>query len=105
MSINQNTRDYFEIGDREDLSYEDKLREYRRLSDEYFQSEAYEQFCADCLGNVHELMLEYVSSPAFDRLIVDTVTSTFPPHEHEHFVAHYRGLLAAWAGDASRGQA
>ena len=24
---------------------------------------------------------------------------TFPPAEHERFVAHYRGLLAAWVGD------
>jgi hypothetical protein len=32
-------------------------------------------------------------------MLVDTVQSTFPAHEHEHFVAHYRGLLAAWARD------
>jgi hypothetical protein len=38
-----------------------------------------------------------VASPEFDALLVDTVRSTFPQHEHEHFVAHYRGLLAAWA--------
>ena len=37
--------------------------------------------------------------PDFDGLLVDTVTSTFPEHEHEQFVAHYRGLLAAWAND------
>ena len=30
MRINQTTRDYFEIGDREDLSYEEKLAEYRQ---------------------------------------------------------------------------
>jgi hypothetical protein len=30
------------------------------------------------------------------------VQDTFPPHEHEHFVAHYRGLLAAWARDNAR---
>ena len=33
------------------------------------------------------------------RVLVDTVRSTFPTHEHEHFVAHYRGLLGAWARD------
>jgi hypothetical protein len=27
------------------------------------------------------------------------VHSTFPAHEHEHFVEHYRGLLGAWARD------
>jgi hypothetical protein len=26
------------------------------------------------------------------------VRATFPAHEHEQFVAHYRGLLAAWEG-------
>ena len=37
-----------------------------------------------------------------------TVRSTFPAHEHEQFVAHYRGLVGAWSADqpsatASRG--
>jgi hypothetical protein len=99
MRINQNTRDYFEVGDREDLSYEDKLAAYRRLADEYFQEDEYAEFCSASLPRVHELMIDYVESPEFDGLLVDTVRTTFPPHEHEHFVAHYRGLLAAWAVD------
>jgi hypothetical protein len=28
------------------------------------------------------------------------VRSTFPAHEHDRFVEHYRGLLAAWAADS-----
>ena len=32
-------------------------------------------------------------------MFVDTVTESFPEHERERFVAHYRGLLAAWADD------
>jgi hypothetical protein len=40
-----------------------------------------------------------LESPDFDALIVDTVRTTFPPHEHDHFIAHYRGLLSAWARD------
>ena len=99
MRINQNTRDYFDIGDREDLSYEDKLLEYRRLADEYFQVELYEEFCAECLPHLDELVVDYVEGADFDRLLVETVRSTFPAHEQEHFVSHYRGLLAAWARD------
>jgi hypothetical protein len=30
---------------------------------------------------------------------VQTVVATFPEHEHEQFVAHYRGLLGAAAQD------
>ena len=99
MRINQDTRDYFETSDREDLSYEDKLREYRRLSDAYFQVDEYRAFCGEQLGHLDELVVEYVESPDFDELLVQTVVATFPPHEHEHFIAHYRGLLGAWAAD------
>jgi hypothetical protein len=99
MRINQSTRDYFELGDREDLGYEEKLAGYRRLADAYFQVPEYDEFVATCLPHLDEALVEWVEGPSFDALLVDTVTSTFPEHEHEHFVAHYRGLLAAWAKD------
>jgi hypothetical protein len=99
MRINQTTRDYFEVGDRDDLSYEEKLREYRRLADGYFQTDEYEAFCAEHLSHLDEALLAYVEGPEFDRLLVETIQSTFPAHEHEGFVAHYRGLLGAWARD------
>ena len=99
MRINQTTRDYFEIGDREDLPYEQKLAEYRRLADAYFQVPEYDEFCATKLPHLDEILVGWVEGPGFDGLLVDTVMSTFPKHEHEHFVAHYRGLLAAWAKD------
>jgi hypothetical protein len=99
MRINQTTLDYFEIGDRDDLSYEEKLAGYRKLADAYFQVPEYEDFVATKLRHLDELLCDWVEGAHFDALLVDTVTSTFPPHEHEHFVAHYRGLLAAWAGD------
>jgi len=99
MRINQSTRDYFEIGDREDLSYEEKLAGYRKLADAYFQIDEYAAFCAEKLPHLDEALAEWVEGPDFDRLLVETVQSTFPAHEHEHFVAHYRGLLAAWAKD------
>jgi len=40
-----------------------------------------------------------VESAEFDHHLVATIQRAFPPHEHEQFVAHYRGLLAAWAAD------
>ena len=51
------------------------------------------------MAGFDETVLEYVESADFDQLIVDTVRATFPPHEHDHFIAHYRGLLGAWARD------
>jgi len=97
--VNTSFRRYFEVGDRDDIPYADKLAEYRRLADDEFQVAAYEEFCAEALPNLHELMVEYVGGEEFDRLLVDVVQTTFPQHEHEHFVAHYRGLLGAWVQD------
>ncbi len=99
MRINQSTRDYFAIADRDDLPYEQKLAEYRGLADAYFQVPEYEEFVATKLAHLDEILVDWVEGADFDELLVETVTSTFPEHEHEHFVAHYRGLLASWARD------
>ena len=46
-------------------------------------------------------MLEWVTSDEFDRLLRDTVQATYPPHEQEEFLAHFRGLLGLWVKDNS----
>ena len=100
--LDLDTRRYFEIGDREDLSYEGKLAAYRRLSDEYFEADRYHDFCASRLGHVDELVLDWVSSADLDRLLVNTVRATYPAHEHERFVAHLRGLVGQWVRENER---
>ena len=90
---------WFAVADRDDLSYEEKLAAYRRLADDYFEADRYAEFCATRMPGFDELVLTYVESPEFDRLLVDSVRATFPQHEHDHFVAHYRGLLGAWTQD------
>jgi hypothetical protein len=90
---------WFAIGDDDSLSYDEKIAAYRRLADDYFDTERYAEFCATSLVGLDETVVEYVEGPDFDRLLVDTVRSTFPAHEHDQFIAHFRGLLALWARD------
>jgi hypothetical protein len=96
------TRRYFDIADRPDLSYGEKLAGYRALADDYFEVDRYAEFCAKSLSSLDEVALEYFSGPEFDGLLVDTVRSTFPPHEHEQFIAHFRGLIGLWVADHGR---
>ena len=99
MRIFQDHRRYVEIGDDPELTYEEKLERYRALSDDYFQADAYRAFREESLPALDETMVELAESPDFDELVVSTVQESFPSHEHDEFVAHYRGLIAAWATD------
>ena len=85
-----------------DLDYAEKLAAYRRLADDYFEADRYHDFCASRLAHVDELVLDWVESDDFDRLLVETVRATYPAHEHERFVAHLRGLLGQWVREQGR---
>jgi hypothetical protein len=99
QTVDLNTEHYYAIADRADLSYDEKLAGYRRLADEQLDVDRYRDFCERHLAHIDELSVAWVESPDFDRIIVDTVRNTFPSHEHEQFIAHFRGLLSAWAHD------
>jgi len=92
---------YFAIADRDDLSYEEKLAGHRKLADEYFETERYWEFCASRLAHVDELVYDWVRSPEFDAMLLDTVRATYPAAEHDRFIAHFRGLIDAWIRDSS----
>ncbi|HEX7189771.1 MAG TPA: hypothetical protein VF423_16265 [Actinomycetes bacterium] len=93
---------WFAIADREDLTYEEKVAAYGVLADEYFDTERYADFCASRLRDFDAQALDYFASADFDRVLADTVRSTFPPHEHEQFLAHFRGLVGSWCADEEK---
>jgi hypothetical protein len=93
--LDLDTRNYFAVAD-SDRAYDEKLTEYRRLADDYFETERYHEFCATALSHVDDMVRDWVVSPAFDELLVSTVRSTYPVSEHDRFVAHFRGLLGLW---------
>jgi hypothetical protein len=97
--LDTDMRRHFDIADREDLSYGDKLAAYSALADEHFETERYRDFCATSLASLDDIVRDWVASPDFDALLVDTVRTTYPVAEHDHFIDHFRGLLALWLGD------
>jgi hypothetical protein len=98
MRINQSTRDFFEIGDREDLSYEEKLARYEQLVDRYFQREEFESFREEACPQLRELMVDYVETREFDDLIVETVKrDVLEPEEHEALIERSRTNTRVWA--------
>lgn len=98
-SVDLDTSRYFAIADDPDLSYDEKLTAYLALADEHFETERYWNWCGEHLPHLEEQVLEYVTGDDFDRLLRETVAATYPPHEHEEFLAHFRGLLGMWVAD------
>jgi hypothetical protein len=97
--LDLDTERFFAVGDAVDMSYGEKLVAYRKLADEYFESERYHEFCIRALPHLDEIVLEWVSSEDFDRLLIDTVRSMYPAREHDQFIAHLRGLISLWLHD------
>jgi hypothetical protein len=98
-TLDLDTAAYFDIADDPRLSYDEKLDAYRALADDYFDTDRYRDFCASALPRFDEIVLDWVSSDDFDRLLVATVQSVYPAHEHDQFIAHLRGLVGLWVRD------
>ena len=95
----------YTVADDPATSWEEKLAAYRGLVDDYYEADRFREFCARHLAHADECMAEYISSDQFDAHLVETIRRAFPAHEHEQFVAHYRGLLGAWVNDQAAGSA
>ena len=93
------TDPWFAVADDPDLDYESKLVRYQQLADEHFEKERYLDFCATALPGIDDLVFEWVSSADFDRMLTETVTHTYPEHERERFMSHFRGLVGLWISD------
>jgi hypothetical protein len=99
MKIDLTPTRYFQVGDREDMTYEEKLQAYGSLANEHFETDRYHEFCEKNLGDFDDIAYEYFAGPDFDALLVETIRATFPSHEQDRFVEHYRGLIRAWVKD------
>jgi hypothetical protein len=89
------TKEYFAVADK-DVPFEEKLEEYHRLAQGYFESARFDEFCATQLAQLDDLTLEFFSSRDWDDVLVERCRRSFPAHEHEQFIAHYRGLISHW---------
>jgi hypothetical protein len=70
-----------------------KFQFCRRLSEEYFEIERFQEFCEQNCQGLEEQMIEFYDRK-FDEIIRFAIEfSDFPPEEHEHFYHHYKHLM------------
>ena len=87
---------WFAIADDKELDYKSKLATYQSLADDYFETDRYLEFVDTSLGHVDELVLDWIDSDAFRRMLTSTIQQTYPPHEWDKFEGHFGGLMDLW---------
>ena len=95
-TLNLNWRPYFDIADREDLTFDEKLVLYDEIAREHYDTEAFDAFCAEHLPHLDAVALEYFGSDAFKRVVRAKVADVFPAHEVARFTEHFFGLVQFW---------
>ena len=76
--LDLDTSQFFDIADTPGASYADKLDGYRQLADAYFETERYQDFCAQSLPRLDEIVLDWVGGPGFDQLLVEHRSGDLP---------------------------
>ena len=86
---------YFEIADM-DLSFDEKLDRYDAIAREYFDADAFEEFCATHLRQLDEVALEFFGTEQAKEIVRAKVAALFPKHEIDLFTDHFFGLVQFW---------
>ena len=101
MHITMDIAPYFDIAD-SDRTYDEKLTAYEKLADAHLETARFEEFRATHLQALDEAMWHLAQTDTFDHILVETVQTIFPAHEHDHYIAHFRGLLKHWVDAESQ---
>jgi hypothetical protein len=102
MRLTMDLDPWYEIAD-SGAPHAEMMEEYRALADDELDDQRYREFVDEHLSHLDEVMWHYVDSQDFDDLLVATVRHMFPTHEHDEFIAHYRGLIGMYVHDAAPG--
>ena len=85
------------LRDRErDLSYRERLAAYARVADERLETERFEEFCAEHLGHLDEVAVEFFGTDAAKTAVRSKVEAMFPGHEVERFTEHFWQRVQLW---------
>ena len=89
---------WFDVADDPDLNYGDKLGRYRD-GRRVLRDRALPRVLRDGAARIDEIVLDWVASPDFDPLLVETVRRPTRRTSRSGSSAHFRGLIGLWVTD------
>lgn len=93
MRVDLEQEKYTEVFNDPDRSAEEKFEFHRRMSDEYFEVERFEEFCAINFPDIDEQIIAFFEE-RMDSIIEYAIAhSDFPERERPRFFAHYKSMM------------
>ncbi|MDH3293675.1 MAG: hypothetical protein OER95_05075, partial [Acidimicrobiia bacterium] len=97
---NLNWQPFFDIADT-DRSYEEKVTAYGALAESHFDTERFEEFCADHMSGLDEVAHEYFASSQCKEAVREKVAALYPDHEVEDFTERFWAAIGQWRDQES----
>jgi len=79
-----------------DIPYREKLTAYAKIANERFETDKFEEFCAQHLPHLDEVAWEFFGTPAAKDAFRQKVTALYPRHEIEMFTELFWRRVQAW---------
>ena len=95
MRLNLDWAPYYAVAAQE-LPYREKLRAYAAIAHERYETERFEEFCAEHLGHLDEVAHEYFGGERAREAVRMKVEALFPEHEWDEFTDHFWSRIQMW---------
>ncbi len=95
MRPNLDWAPYFDIAD-SDRSMREKISAYAAIAHQRFETERFEEFCAQHLSDLDEVALEFFTTDVARDAVRNKVEVLFPAHEIEEFTELFWQRIQQW---------
>ena len=93
---------YFRIAET-DRPFEEKLAEYAKIAEAYFEADRFEEFCAEHLAHLDEVAHEFFGKEIVLDAIRQKVEALYPEHELDMFTELFWNRIQEWRRLEGRG--
>ena len=78
------------------MPYRDKLRAYAEIAEERYRVQEFEAFCAENLGDLDRIAIEYFVSDRCKSAVRRKVEALYPEHEWDEFTEMFWSRIQQW---------
>ena len=103
MGIDLQMTQYLNVLNDDGINQQDKFDFCRKLSEDYFEIDRFEQFCSQNFADLNDRMVDFYDEK-FDEILKFAIEfSKFPDHEHDHFYGEYKNMMdTIWRKDPDK---